>query len=161
MYKIGELKFKDNVSYTDMMTVAMQYAKNAMDGEADGFVVHDFAYICAVLYVFTDTKEETLPGDEVMSAVYSAGMKKYLAYIRDNTPMGYGYFDGFISMLDRADRAAEKRQPVDTLLDSLIKFADSATEFLKPGSDGMSGIVSAMNVLREVAANSGEATPAQ
>lgn len=160
MYKIGELKYKDNVSYTEMLTVAMQYAKNAMNGEAEGFVAHDFAYVCAVLYAFCDIGEETLPGDEVMKDVYSVGFEKYLDLIRQNTPMGYGFFDGFIDMLDRADRAAAKRQPVDILLDSLTRFADSASAFMTPGKDGVSGMGAMINMLREFAAN-GEATPAQ
>lgn len=160
MYKIGELKFRDNVSYTEMLTVAIQYAKNAIAAEADGFVAHDFARVCAVLTVFTDIGDAEFVGDDVMNAVYSAGMDKYIEFIRMNTPMGYGYFDGFIDMLDRADRAAEKRQPVDTLLDSLIKFADTASMFMQPGENGSSGMAEIINAIREFAVNEGEATPA-
>lgn len=161
MYKIGELKYKDNVSYAEMMTVALQYAKNAKNGMAnDGFVVHDFAYVCAVLYAFTEMSEAQLAADEVMLAVYSEGFDKYIDEIRNRTPMGKGFFDGFIGMLNRIDASMERYQPIDTLIDGLIKATNGMSAFMTPGKDGVSGMGAMINMLREFAAN-GEATPAQ
>ena len=160
MYKTGELKFKENVSYTEMMTIAMQYTRNAVNAAFDeGAVAMDFARMTAVLYAFVEVPEETISADEMMHDVLSYGYDRYLEYIRDHTPMGAGYFYAFLGMLDRGDKAAEKRQPVDVLIDSLIRASDSIAAFVQPNGDGASAITEVLNAIRGMANNEGAMPP--
>lgn len=159
MYNPGELKFKSNISYTEMTMVAMQYSKNVMGAALDeGVVFKDFMRISAYLYTFCDIKDKTVNADEVMAAVYAYGYARYLKYMSDHSPLGQEYFNAFSRMLDNADKVADKRQPVDKLLDSLIALGDNMTEFIKPGEDGTSPITGVLTAIKEMASN-GEAMP--
>ncbi len=152
MYKIGELKFREHVSYTEMMAVAMQYAKNMLGAALDeGAVAYDFMRMSAIMYAFCDMKEETIDANDAMHDVYSYGYTKYIQYIREHTPMGAEYFDAFIRMLDKADETAAKKQPIDKLLDSAIRASDALTELLQPGENGQPAIMEALNAIKEVA----------
>ena len=162
MYNTGELKFKKDVSYSEMVAIALQYSKNVLDAmHNDGCVTMDFMRVCAVLYAFTDGYNDSLNGDDVMKSVYSYGFKNYMDYIMDNTPMGAEFFDAFIRMLDRADKMAEKHQPIDVLMDSLIRMSDNISALLQSDENGVSPLSGVIEGLGDIIKNGGviEATP--
>lgn len=162
MYKTSELKFKKHVSYTEMMAIAIQYTKNVMNAALDeGCVSYDFMRLSAILYAFIDVGQETIIADDLMAVAYSYGFKNYIDFIRDNTPMGTEFFDAFIRMLDRADRVADKRQPIDTLIDSVIRATDNLNALIQQNEDGNTVLAELIAGLRDIAKNEGASAPAE
>lgn len=162
MYKTSELKFKKHVSYTEMMAIAIQYTKNVMNAALDeGCVSYDFMRLSAILYAFVDVGQDTVIADDLMAVAYSYGFKNYLDFIKDNTPMGAEFFEAFIRMLDRADRVADKRQPIDTLLDSIIRAADNLNALIQQNANGHSELADLIAGLRDIANNEGAIAPAK
>lgn len=162
MYKTSELKFKEHVSYTEMMAIAIQYTKNVMNAALDeGCVSCDFMRVSAILYAFVDIRENLIVADDLMETVYSLGFNNYIDYIRDHTPMGAEFFDAFIRMLDRADRVADKRQPIDALIDSVIRATDNLNAFIQQNENGHSELNALIAGLRDIANNEGAVAPAK
>lgn len=156
-----ELKFKSHVSYSEMLAVALQYAKDAREAALEnGDVARDFRWVSAIMYTFAEVSEKTLNGDDVMADVYAYGFNRWLMYVRDNNAMGPEFYDAFERMLKNADRAADKAQHVEMLIDSLITLADNMNVLLQKNADGRTGVEEMIGWVRELAKNEGEGSTA-
>lgn len=161
MYNVREMKFKSHVSYSEMLAVALQYAKDAREAALEnGDVARDFRWVSAIMYTFAEVGQNTLNGDEVMAGVYAYGYGRWLEYVREHNSMGPEYYDAFTRMLGNADKAADKAQHVEMLMDSMIALADNMNALLQKNADGSTGVEEMLKLIRGVANNEGEGSTA-
>lgn len=161
MYAVNELVMKKSVTYTEMMLIAQAYAKNLLGVEnTEAVVLWEYARICAVLHAFCEVGDVAPNVDELMHSVFSyGGYARYMNYICEHTPMGRDYFAAFVGMLDRADAMADKKQPVDVLLDSLTETVNNLNELIKPNTEGVSVLDRILEAVKTLPEKVGEAAP--